>query len=103
MGQTRAGDILRNLVRKTVITKQQYEAWQKLRNRSTHEYQLLRGNPNLLRELLPIVQVLFYRMVFHAIGYRGPYTDYSSPDWPIRQYPGTSEGPPNNRLNPSAT
>lgn len=103
MGQTRAGDILRNLVRKAVITKQQYEAWQKLRNRSTHEYQLLRGNPNQLRELLPIVQVLFYRMVFHAIGYRGPYTDYSSPDWHIRQFPGTSEGPPNNRLNPSAT
>ena len=103
LGQTRAGDILRNLVRNAVITKQQYEAWQKLRNRSTHGYQLLRGNPNQLRELLPIVQVMFYRMVFHAIGYRGPYTDYSSPDWPIRQYPGTLEVPPNNRQNPSAT
>jgi hypothetical protein len=103
LGKTRAGDILLNLVRKSVITKQQYDAWQKLRNRSAHEYQLRRGNPNQLRELLPIVQVLFYRMVFHAIGYRGPYTDYSSPGWPIRQHPGTSEGPPNNRLKPSAT
>lgn len=103
LGQTRAGDILRNLVRKAVITKQQYEAWQKLRNRSAHEYQLLRGSPNQLRELLPRVQVLFYRLVFHAIGYRGPYTDYSSPEWPTRQYPGKSEAPPNNRLNSSAT
>lgn len=102
LGQTRAGDILQNLVKKAVITKQQYEAWQKLRNRSAHGYQLLRGNPNQLRELLPSVQVLFYRLVFHAIGYRGPYTDCSSPDWPIRQYPGKSGGLPPNRLNPSA-
>ena len=87
LGQTRAGDILRSLVDKAVITKPQYEAWQRLRNRSTHEYQLLRGNPDQLRELLPSVQVLFYRLVFHAIGYRGPYTDYSSPDWPTREYP----------------
>jgi hypothetical protein len=31
-------------------------AWQKLRNRSAHQYQLLRGNPNQLRELLPRVR-----------------------------------------------
>ena len=91
LGQTRAGDIIRNLVKKGVITKQQYGAWQKLRNRSTHEYQLLRGNSNQLRELLPLVQVLFYRLVFHVIGYRGSYTDYSSPEWPTREHPGKSD------------
>jgi hypothetical protein len=51
------------------------------------------------------VQVLFYRLVFHAIGYRGPYTDYSSLEWPTRQYTGKPEEapkPPNNRLNPAA-
>jgi hypothetical protein len=102
LGQTRAGDILRSLVKKGVITKQQFDAWQKLRNRSAHEYQMLRGNPNQLRELLPLVQVLFYRLVFHIIGYRGSYTDYSSPQWPTREYPGKSEEPPNTRLHPTA-
>jgi hypothetical protein len=88
LGQARAGDILLELVRKGAVTKQQYDAWKRLRNRSTHEYQLLRSNPDQLRELLPHIQVLFYRLVFHVIGYSGPYTDYSSPDWPMRRYPG---------------
>lgn len=85
--QLRAGDILRALVKKGAVTKKQYDAWQKLRNHSAHRYQLLHGNSDELRELLPQVQVLFYHLIFHATGYKGPYTDYTLPDWPVRQYP----------------
>jgi hypothetical protein len=87
MRQRRAGDIMRALVGREIITKDQYKAWDKLRNRSAHEYQLSKNNPEELRTLLPKVQVLFNNLIFHAIGYKGPYTDYASPDWPIRQYP----------------
>lgn len=87
LGSIRAGDVLRSLKKKAVVTAEQYEAWQKLRNRSTHEYQLMRGDPDQLRKLIPHVQVMFYRLVFHAIGYRGPFTDYSAPEWPVKVYP----------------
>jgi hypothetical protein len=46
--------------------------------------------------------MLFYRLAFHAIGYRGSFTDYSAPGWPIRDYPEKSERPPNKRLQPTA-
>jgi len=85
--QVRAGDKLRALLRRGVISGDQYSAWQRLRNRSSHGFQLLHGNPDEIRELLPHVQVLFYRLVFLAIGYRGPFTDYSARGWPTRMFP----------------
>lgn len=85
--ERRASDIMQALIKRGAIVRNQYDAWQKLRNRSAHEYQLLRASSDQLRGLLPQVQVLFYHLIFHAIGYRGSYTDYASPDWPVRQYP----------------
>ncbi len=89
MRQRRAGDIMRALVGREIITRDQYKAWDRLRNRSAHEYQLSKNNPEELRTLLPKVEVLLNHLIFHAIGYKGPYTDYASLDWPIRQYPNT--------------
>ena len=36
--------------------------------------------------LYHIVLVLFYNIIFYAIGYDGDFTDYSMPGWPIRHY-----------------
>ena len=54
--QRRAGDILRALIRKRAITRDQYAAWQELRNRSAHQYQAHGKTSQRLRELLPVVQ-----------------------------------------------
>jgi hypothetical protein len=81
--QIRAGDLLRALVRRRVLEKAQADAWVSLRNVSTHAYQLT-TKPEELRTLVPEVQNLFYRLIFEAIRYRGAYTDYASPGWPVR-------------------
>jgi hypothetical protein len=92
--ERRAGDVMRALAKKGAVTKEQYDAWQKLRNRSAHRYQLHSAtSPDELRQLLPQVVVLFYHLIFYAIGYKGPYTDYSSTDWPVREYPARAERP----------
>jgi hypothetical protein len=87
MRSVRAGDVLKALVKKGVVTQTQSESWQALRNQSAHQYQSAGAKSERLRELLPHVQVLFYRLVFYVIGYRGPYTDYASLDWPTRTFP----------------
>ena len=70
-----------------VITREQRNAWSDLRNLSTHRY-LASGKPAPeLWGLLAKCQVLFYHLLFAAIGYRGPYTDYASPGRPLRRFP----------------
>jgi hypothetical protein len=83
-----ATDKMRKLVDKSAITKHQYESWKKLRNPSAHTY-LSTGIPTTeMVQLLQTCEVLFYHLVFHAIDYEGPYVDYSTPGWPIKDYPG---------------
>ncbi len=70
-----------------LVTSEQYKAWQDLRNLSAHRY-LASGKPGLeLYELLAKCQVLFYHLIFAAIGYKGPYRDYATPGWPLRRFP----------------
>jgi hypothetical protein len=90
--QRRATDVLRALVTKGAITRHQYAAWQTLRNTTAHEYQAQSMASDRLRELLSVVQVMFYHLVFRAIRYTGPYTDYSLIDWPVKEYPARTEG-----------
>lgn len=82
-----ATDKMRILVEKDVITDEQYRDWKKLRNPTAHSY-LSTGIPAPdMIQLLQSCEVLFYHLVFHAIGYEGPYIDYSTPGWPLRNYP----------------
>jgi len=83
----RTGDRMRELVTRRAITPEQNKAWQKLRNASAHSYQ---ASAIAHEEFIKLVQqneVLFYHLIFCAIGYKGPYLDFSSEGWPIRQYP----------------
>jgi len=68
------------------------KAWQKLRNRGVHP--TTRDTEDVasldyqrLIDELHRVTVLMYHIVFHLIGYRGPYTDYATLGFPIRNYP----------------
>jgi hypothetical protein len=82
--QSRAGDKMRVLAKRGAITAEAAKAWHKLRNANVHAYQRPSGH---LRQLLGIVQTLFYQLVFYAIGYHGHYHDYGTLGWPLRQYP----------------
>jgi hypothetical protein len=85
--QTRALDRMRKLEKIGAITEEQYRAWQKLRNPSTHSYQDANIPTAEHIQLLQECEVLFYHLIFHAIGYKGPYTDFSVPGWPLKKYP----------------
>jgi len=82
-----ATDKMRELVEQGAITENQYRNWKKLRNPTTHSY-LSTGipTPDMIK-LLQSCEVLFYHLIFRAIDYEGPYVDYSTLGWPIRDYP----------------
>jgi hypothetical protein len=68
------------------------EAWQKLRNRGVHpatkgEADVASLDFQKMMDELYRVTVLLYHIVFHVIGYHGPYTDYSTRNFPVKSYP----------------
>jgi len=85
--QPRALDRMRKLEKIGAITEDQYRAWHKLRNPSTHSYQDANIPTAEHIQLLQECEVLFYHLIFHAIGYKGPCTDFSVPGWPLKKYP----------------
>ena len=85
----RAGDKMKELAEKGAVSSKALKAWQKLRNANAHNYQTNSLKPEEFREMLGVVQTLFYQLIFHAIGYRGLYRDYGSKEWPLRKYPPT--------------
>lgn len=86
LSQPRALDRLRELVKQGAITDDQLKAWKELRNPSAHGQVSSLSSEKLIR-LTQKVEVLFYHLIFCAIGYRGLYLDFSEPDWPLREYP----------------
>jgi hypothetical protein len=87
-----AGDKMKALAKQGAITAEAVKTWKKLRNISVHEYQRHSLDPEEFWRLLSMTQTLFYQLIFAAVGYRGPYRDYSVVGWPVRQYPpSTSE------------
>ncbi|HEV7509118.1 MAG TPA: hypothetical protein VGS07_29855 [Thermoanaerobaculia bacterium] len=85
MKESRAKDRLLALVNAKVITRAQYDAWNRLRNTSAHAEVHELNNEFL--SLCWRVLVLAYCLMFNVIGYKGYYTDYGTPGWPERLYP----------------
>lgn len=85
MKRSRAKDCLLSLKDANVITKEQCDAWGSLRNSTAHA--VVHGLDNEFLSLCNRVLVLFYCLLFRAIGYRGPFTDYGIPGWPQKTYP----------------
>ena len=75
------------------------EAWKQLRNRSVHpakkDIDVASYDFQTMIDNLNRVTVLLYHIVFHAIGYRGPYTDYSTINYPQQEYPLAQTSPDN--------
>lgn len=78
---------LRQFEEQGVIFKGACRSWNDLRNRNAHRFQYpsLPSEKNL--SLLFQATTLFYQLIFHAIGYRGAYTDFSVEGSPVCQYP----------------
>ena len=82
----RAKDRLFVLKEKGLIDDDFVEAWNRLRNSSAHADSPKSIDLQAYLNLCNSVLVLFYHLVFLAIGYTGDYTDYSSYHYPIRRF-----------------
>ena len=85
--EPRAIDRLRALASDGSISENLIEAWRTLRNRSVHADPVQSEELEELLNLCDRVTVLMYQIIFRAIGYTGPYTDYTTMGWPVREYP----------------
>jgi hypothetical protein len=87
MKKPRAADKLRALVKLGIIEEKDYETWRKLRNESVHPDQPAYLNLQKLLNHCDIVISLFYKLIFHTIGYEGKYTDYSIYNYLLKDFP----------------
>ena len=87
MRKPRNSDILRAFISKSGLPDDLYKSWSRLRNSSAHGGGAggrgIETNVRLKDEVLS----LLYAIVFSAIGYAGPRTDYSLTEWPTRVWP----------------
>lgn len=84
MKGTRPGDQMKELVRQGVMTAHQQKTWTSLRNSSAHA--AAKFDPDSINKLWVeclTVYTLLNRLIFHAIGYKGPFCDYETRGWPI--------------------
>jgi hypothetical protein len=89
MKTPRASDQFQELVRQSVITKKEKDTWTKLRNSSTHPECAFFENFEFEKavDAFDTVLTLFYKLIFHRIGYCGKYTDYGTPDMTDAVFP----------------
>jgi hypothetical protein len=87
MKKSRATDKLRALVKSGIIEEKEYKTWKKLRNKSTHPTQPAFVELQKLLDLCNIVITLFYKLIFHTIGYEGKYMDYGTYDYSSKDFP----------------
>jgi len=83
----RAIDKLRALVGKGAVKKEHVDSWNELRPMMAHAYSPESLSTQELIDDFYKILVLFYQLIFHTIGYKGKYTDYSKYGWPIKKYP----------------
>lgn len=79
-----ATDRLFELARLGVATREEVEAWKGLRHPIAHGTLPAMGQE--LVDKVHRVRTLFSRLLFTAVGYDGPYRDYGSAGWPVRQH-----------------
>jgi hypothetical protein len=82
-----ASDKLRLLVDGNIVDAKEYQTWKDLRNKSTHPTQPAFVELQELLDLCNIVITLFYKLIFHTIGYEGKYMDYGTYDYPLKDFP----------------
>lgn len=86
----RAVDKMQWLVKQGGTSDVHVQAWKDLRNRNVHptgKVDVASLDYQRLIDALHEVGVLLYHVVFHIIGYKGPYTDYGAHGFPKAEYP----------------
>jgi hypothetical protein len=98
MKRASATDKLRLLVESRVISEKEYKAWKELRNSSAHPIEPASLDLQKLLDLCDTVITLFYKLIFHLIGYEGKYIDYGTYGYPLKDFPSTEKqaDPPQN-------
>ena len=89
MKHSRAKDKLRNFKDRGLITKDMFDAWDKLRNSSAHANSSIHADASDLQLRLNrcyTTYALLNILVFHAIKYSGKYQDYSEIGWPTKDF-----------------
>ncbi len=89
MKGARAADKLRKIVQNGLLEESLFRAWEKVRHRSAHSFSLDVNDIEKFYQLNNSVELLFNILVFLAIGYAGPYTDYGAKGWPTKIYNGS--------------
>jgi len=90
----RAVDRLYALAENGSVQQPLVEAWKALRNPTAHaEIPDTAENQRFVDHVMAAT-VLLYQLVFSAIGYTGPYSDYATRGFPVSTYPPSSPQPP---------
>jgi hypothetical protein len=92
MKQVSARDRMQILIESGHVSDIHAKAWTKVRNTHVHPRRrnLMQMQPEDYQELVDRIYkviVLMYQIIFYLIGYVGRYTDYSTRDWPEKDYP----------------
>jgi hypothetical protein len=92
LSQVRVQDRLKLLLDRGETTKVLVDSWHELRNKVVHPKRIdaSRLNDRKFQEMLDVlhrVVTLQYHILFHIIGYCGPYSNYSERDFPMHVYP----------------
>ena len=94
MNNPRVQDRLIPLAQSGRVTADYVKAWSALRNKHVHPkakdlQKLADGDIQEFLDLIQKVTTLMYEIVFHLIDYKGPYVDFGSYGYPMKQYPQT--------------
>ena len=87
MRSPRNSDIIRAFIANNRLPNGLYNSWSRLRNASAHGGGAGSRDIDTTLRLQSEVLSLMYSLVFAAITYTGPRTDYSVPGWPKRAWP----------------
>jgi hypothetical protein len=85
MSQPQSSDGPYSFAKRGIIDVELVDTWKRLRNRVAHGVA-----DSEFEELLydcDTVGVLLYQLVFHAVGYAGPYSTFTRRGWGVAQYP----------------
>jgi hypothetical protein len=77
---------MRALGARGAISNEHVAAWNKVRHAWAHGQRRNFSNQEFI-DLINTVVVLFNNLIFHKIGYVGPFKDYSQRGWPKAEYP----------------
>ena len=81
-----AKTLILKLVQDGLITNDEFDSWDKARNQLAHGEFLKYTDLQYLVDIHSKVLTMFYKLIFNVIRYRGPYVDYGTKGWPIKDF-----------------